>query len=69
MGVYEIIFGYGIGIPSRIATGDLKDIIRRTKTYLAFNYPDVKRFSIYHANSPKNVGHWVRRGTRWYEDY
>lgn len=68
MATYDIVYDYGVGVPVVTVTGNQKDVIKRAKEYVAYNYPHVRRFTIYHSNSTRSIGHWVKKGSRWYTE-
>ena len=68
MATYDIVYDYGIGVPVMTMTGNQKDVLKRAKEYVAFSYPHVKRFTIYYSNSTRSIGHWVRKGSKWYKE-
>ena len=68
MATYDIVYDYGVGVPVVTVTGNQKDVIKRAKEYATYNYPHVRRFTIYYSNSTRSIGHWVKKGSRWYTE-
>ena len=68
MATYDIVYDYGIGIPVETVTGTQHGIIRYAKERGGYSYPHVRRFTIYYSNSTRSIGHWVKKGSRWYKE-
>lgn len=67
MATYDIVYDYGMGIPVETVTGTQHGIIRFAKEHGRYN--NAKRITIYHTKTTKTVGSWIKKGSRWYEDY